>query len=253
MNEIDFCFRPKLRLAYKNVIILTIILLLPLFYYCSCSSKKLVPQFSSIHNLDKLSLAKEFAPNLHINKNEFFRLERLYVVIHSEKPIIAYHLFWGDDIDFPDEGQPNDHEIIWVQYNNDRSRAVCVWTYWHGKILKKSFPKESNIKNPNIYIQWGKHGSLPPNWNKGFSFRPKMEIYFNYLLCKYIHRHNRSSVSKTWPRRFDGDYKDYLAFDDTLELSSIILEEKVLICVNANEQIHSFYKENFSYKTEWPD
>ncbi|TET60669.1 hypothetical protein E3J48_06425, partial [Candidatus Aerophobetes bacterium] len=43
---------------------------------------------------DDLKLASKYAPRLFVNPEEFFDLKDLVAVIHPEKPIIAYNLFW---------------------------------------------------------------------------------------------------------------------------------------------------------------
>ncbi|HGE70442.1 TPA: hypothetical protein ENX78_06385 [Candidatus Poribacteria bacterium] len=239
------------RVQYTSLVKLIIIFLI-LYCYLSFFFKKPDMDITAINHDDTFTLAEKFAPRLHLNGKEFFGLKDLFVVFHPDKPVIAYHLFWEDDIDFPNDGQPNDHEIIWVQYSHDKSKVISLWTYWHGKILEKRFSNKEVVKNPDVYIQWGKHGSLPQKWDQGFSIRPGMEIYIHYFLCRYIHKHNRSVLSTNWPERFDGNFRDYLTFSNILELNKLISKEKILVCIDSNNKIRILFKENFSYKIEWP-
>jgi len=245
-----------LRVNQTSLIIfalLAVILVSFCIYYISCITSKLsmVPIITREDRSDS-QLSLKFAPILYINKKEYFNLDDLFVVIHPVKPVIAYHLFWKDDIDFPDDGQPNDHEIIWVFYNDNRENIACLWTYWHGKILKQKFSPEDRIQHPSVYIQWGKHGSMPSDWERKFSLRPKVEFFFQYILCKYIHKHNRSEISQDWPEIFNGSFKDYKDFSFKLHLELFIQKDKILVGVDANQMIHRIYSKNFSFKREWP-
>ena len=50
---------------------------------------------------DQLALARRFAPRIYITPAEFFPLKDFAVILHPDRPLIAYHFFWEDDIDFP--------------------------------------------------------------------------------------------------------------------------------------------------------
>ena len=43
-------------------------------------------------------LARRLAPTLYLQRDETFPLERVVVVLHPTKRIIAYHLLWRDDV-----------------------------------------------------------------------------------------------------------------------------------------------------------
>ena len=43
-------------------------------------------------------LARRLAPVLYLQKDETFPLERVVAVLHPNRPIIAYHLLWRDDV-----------------------------------------------------------------------------------------------------------------------------------------------------------
>src|SRR5918996_4415636 len=56
-----------------------------------------------------------FAPRVFAQRDEPFALTDVAAILHPQTGIIAYHLFWEDDIDFPDDNDPCDHEVVWVQ------------------------------------------------------------------------------------------------------------------------------------------
>ena len=58
-----------------------------------------------------------FAPRLVLVRGEFFPLKDIAAILHPEKPIIAYHLFWEDDLGFPSDNDPCDHEVVWIEYD----------------------------------------------------------------------------------------------------------------------------------------
>src|SRR5262245_40650935 len=54
----------------------------------------------------ELSTIRRFAPRLLTTAAEFFPLKDAAAVLHPTERLIAYHLFWEDDIDFPDDNDP---------------------------------------------------------------------------------------------------------------------------------------------------
>src|SRR5215510_14628886 len=43
----------------------------------------------------QVAAVMKFAPRLYTTPNEFFPLADVAAVIHPDKPLIGYHLFWG--------------------------------------------------------------------------------------------------------------------------------------------------------------
>src|SRR5262245_24922253 len=72
---------------------------------------------------EQRALVLKFAPRLHNVPNEFFPLKDIAVILHPEKPVIAYHLFWEDDLGFPSDNDPCDHEVVWVEYDRASQRV----------------------------------------------------------------------------------------------------------------------------------
>src|SRR5262245_2986353 len=70
----------------------------------------------------------KFALRLHNVPNEFFPLKDIAVILHPDRPVIAYHLFWEDDLGFPSDNDPCDHEVVWVEYDRATKKVVRVFT-----------------------------------------------------------------------------------------------------------------------------
>src|SRR5262245_8607654 len=112
----------------------------------------------------QLAAVMKFAPRLYTTPNEFFPLTDVAAVIHPDRPLIGYHLFWGDDIDFPDDHDPTDHELVWVEYDPASLEVRQVYTYFHDYILrtdKAAADANAHAGRAWIGVEWGKHGSLP--------------------------------------------------------------------------------------------
>ena len=74
----------------------------------------------------ELELVKRYAPLLYTTPTEPLPLKDVVVIIHPDRPLIAYHLFWEDDIDFPDDSEPCDHEEVWVSYAPEGGQVTGV-------------------------------------------------------------------------------------------------------------------------------
>jgi len=99
---------------------------------------------------DDLKLANKYAPRLFVNPEEFFDLKDLAAVIHPKRPIIAYNLFWGDDIDHPGDNDPSDHEVVWIEFDQNNGKVTGVYTYFHRAILST----EEAVKDANLGWTW---------------------------------------------------------------------------------------------------
>ena len=119
-----------------------------------------IPEFGALKPQDSIAqLARNLAPTLYIQRDEWFGLDRVVAVVSPSRPVVAYHLLWHDDIN----GSgipftvPTDEEIVWVGYDS-LSAPTDLWTYWHGKIVHTEW-RDRGL--PAVDVQWGKHGSLP--------------------------------------------------------------------------------------------
>lgn len=99
---------------------------------------------------------------MYLQRDEWFRLERVVAVVHPTRPIIAYHLLWRDDVNgsWIPFTVPTDQEIVWVGRDTTTPEPVPrdLWTYWHGTLLHADWRGRGMAA---IDVQWGKHGSLP--------------------------------------------------------------------------------------------
>jgi hypothetical protein len=96
---------------------------------------------------------------LYVQRDEWFPLDRVVAVVNPDRPIIAYHLLWRDDVhgSWIPFTVPTDEEVVWVGY--DQSHAPTdLWTFWHGTLLHTDWHERGQVA---IDVQWGKHGSLP--------------------------------------------------------------------------------------------
>ena len=111
---------------------------------------------------------ERFAPRVFVTRTEPFQLRDAAAIVHPDRRTIAYHLFWDDDIDFPDDNDPSDHEVVWCVISPDQRRLVAFYTYFHNRVLEA--PPEAlrdaaaHLGRPSVAVQWGKHGSMPVGW-----------------------------------------------------------------------------------------
>src|SRR6476619_4848686 len=104
-------------------------------------------------------IARTLAPVLYLQRDEWFRLERIVAVVHPNRPIIGYYLLWRDDVHgaWIPFTKATDEEIVWVGYDSTQA-PTDIWTYWHGKVLHADWRGRGTVL---IDVQWGKHGSMP--------------------------------------------------------------------------------------------
>ena len=104
-------------------------------------------------------LARQIAPVLYLQRDEWFQLSRVVAVVHPRYPVVAYHMLWRDDVvgAWVPFTKPTDQEIAWVGYD-DHGTPADLWTYWHGDILHADWRGKGQVV---VDVQWGKHGSLP--------------------------------------------------------------------------------------------
>lgn len=201
---------------------------------------------------EDLGLAGRFAPVLHIHRDEPFGLRDVAVVIHPRRPWIGYHLFWDDDIDFPDDNDPCDHEVIWVECDPGWGRAVAVHTYFHGRILTHRL---EGGQRPEVAVEWGKHGSLPLDGTGRLAFEPESLRQHWRRLRETGRRAADHPLGRGWPARFEGGYDSFVTFDRSLGLADRIQETRQVMRSRwPNGVIHRWMLPyNFAVKTRWPE
>jgi hypothetical protein len=199
-----------------------------------------------------------FAPRLATTRTEPFALKDAAAILHPSAPWIAYHLFWDDDIDFPDDNDPCDHEVIWVRLTADRKQVRDYYTYFHGKVVPASpaavADANANGGRPRIAVQWGKHGSMPVAAGE-----PVIEEADNrrtYLRLSTKGRDSQESpLGRKWPLKFQGTWQDYVDFAKPVEIRTWLDRSGYVAvsCLNNAVINRRFLTYNFAAKTEWPD
>jgi hypothetical protein len=172
-------------------------------------------------------------------------------VHHPSRPILAYHLFWADDIDFPDDNDPTDHEVVWVEYDPETLKSRRLFSYFHGRILEA----DSMGKDPVFAVEWGKHGGLPfANPSEARPFRAEM-LHSNWRRLSQSGRQSPdSALAAGWPSRFKGAFEDYTRFDDPMDLKRELERFNLQFETKwANAAINRrALRLNFAAKLEWP-
>ena len=222
-------------------------------------------------------LARRFLPRLFTTPSEPFRLLDFAVILHPSRRLVAYHLFWEDDIDFPEDNDPCDHEVLWVEYAEDQKTLTGISTYFHGRILRGSAEAIQDAKGhavrPRINVQWGKHGSLQPGWEKlpivaaeddsEKKFYPlgRQITLLDYnrgtyeKLSKVGRRLPEHPLGKVWPKKFVGSWQDFTDFSVLIDPAEL-LSSKPMIRVSRWDSAtinQYFLRYNFRPKTEWPE
>jgi hypothetical protein len=203
------------------------------------------------------ALVLKFAPRLHNVPNEFFPLKDIAAIIHPEKPIIGYHLFWEDDLGFPSDNDPCDHEVVWVEYDPRTENVTRVQAYWHGRIVSTdAATADANAHGgrPWIGVEWGFHGSVP--WQA----QGKVEVVDRILRDHWQAAHvtaktrPRDPLARGWPTEYAGDFAAFTTFSVPNDPRPM-LKERELIYVSrwANATLNRYcLRYNFAAKTEWP-
>ncbi|HYZ83389.1 MAG TPA: hypothetical protein VE621_03265, partial [Bryobacteraceae bacterium] len=164
-----------------------------------------------------------FAPRLMVTANEPFRLKNAAAIMHPTRHWIAYHFFWEDDIDFPDDNDPCDHEVVWVQLNDARTEVIGFYTYFHGEVLRAPQRVLDNARahggRVEAYVQWGKHGTLFPGWETTGRLKE-----YQQMTWKKLSTEGRSSqdspLGRKWPRKFNGSWEDFNRFTRAVDLAA---------------------------------
>jgi hypothetical protein len=227
---------------------------------------------------DEWKLARKFAPRIFTTPTEFFPLKDFAVIMHPTERQIAYHFFWEDDIDFPEDNDPCDHEVMWVQYSADKSSIETIRTYFHGRILVAGQAALSDARahgmRPRVNVQWGKHGSMPSGWEELTISADEGDIEKKYVplnqsltLKKYNEgtykklaeegrrlKDNPISLRLGWPQKFRGTWEDFVNFSRIVEPLRILDKTRMARVTRWNSATINryFLTYNFRPKTEWP-
>ncbi len=226
---------------------------------------------------DQQRLVRRFAPRLYTTPSEFFPLADIAVIVHPDRPLIAYHLFWADDIDFPEDNDPSDHEVVWIQHSADGQRLEQVWTYFHGRILAGGdaalADARAHHERPRIDVQWGKHGSMPAGWARqtiaadrddtqgaGAAAEPRLTLEaYNRATCQALAKGRRLGEHPLgqrlgWPPRFTGTWEDFIDFSRLVDPVAQLDRTRLVKVSRWNSATinQHFLAYNFRPKHEWP-
>jgi len=227
---------------------------------------------------EQRKLAETFAPRVFVAGSEPFALRDFAAVIHPELPVIAYHFFWEDDIDFPDDNEPCDHELVWVRYTKDR-RLAGLQTYFHGRVIDGGQTAvddaAANEQRPAVFVQWGKHGSMPAGWQRQEIERDEGDAEAAYLpsdgpitLERFLRggfdrfskegvRHADHPLARRggWPARFPGSWADFSTFSRSVDALALLKSRRMVLVSRWNSATinQHFLRYNFKPKLEWPD
>lgn len=216
---------------------------------------------------EEWALVQRFAPRAFTTQTEFFGLKDFAAVLHPTERLIAYHFFWEDDIDFPEDNDPCDHEVVWVQFSADRKNLEQVWTYFHGNILAGGEAALEDARlhqmRPRINVQWGKHGSLLAGWEEmtvksetgqSRSLKSYNEDTFHALSKSRRLAEHPIGVRLGWPLKFNGSWDDFTNFSRLVDTRQWLTKHKLAIKSRWNNATINqyFLPYNFRPKTEWP-
>ncbi len=219
---------------------------------------------------EEFELAIKYAPRIYITPHEFFGLEDVIIVIHYEKSLIEYNLFWDDDINHPEDNDPTDHEKVWIEFDPQSGLVIGVYTYFHRAVLTtKESIKDAKMHNQRarINVQWGSHGLLPLGWEniplENFSVKyahVKRTIPVNTMRVRYNNhklsvKNSDHALAKSWPKKFTGSWADYIDFSKYVDINKIIKEKRMVAKSRwSNAVIDQYFLDyQFYPKFEWPD
>lgn len=203
------------------------------------------------------ALVQKFAPRLHNVRDEFFPLKDIVAILHPDKPVIGYHLFWEDDLGFPSDNDPCDHEVVWIEYEPATLRVVKVSTYFHGRIIAPAEAvAEANAHDGRAWIgvEWGFHGSVP--WQALGRVKVVDDILHDHWKGAHAGAKTRprDPLARGWPTGYAPDFAAYTTFSVPNDPRPM-LRERDLVYVSRwpNATINRYcLRYNFAAKTEWP-
>lgn len=227
---------------------------------------------------EELAIVRRFAPRVYTTPDEPFPLKDFAAVLHPARRIVAYHFFWEDDIDFPDDNDPCDHELMWVEYSADGRAVEGIWMYFHGRLLPGGEAALDDARRhgmrPRVNVQWGKHGSMPAGWETLAIRADAGDVEVRHLaldrpitLAQYNEGTHRKLAGEGrrqrdhpigrrlgWPERFTGTWTDFVNFSRLVEPLALLDRHGLAMASRWNSATidRHFLAYNFRPKTEWP-
>ena len=191
---------------------------------------------------------RALAPVLYLQRDEWFRLERVVAVAHPKRRIIGYYLLWRDDVHgaWIPFTKATDEEIVWVGYDSTKA-PTDVWTYWHGKILHADWRDRGTVM---IDVQWGKHGSLPRGITNEDAMWPR--TLSNFWVSSWVGLPDiwLGRITRRGPLCFCHSYRRYLTFDRPVIVGQMI--DVVARTENPDPVLSAVFGLPYSKKTPWP-
>jgi hypothetical protein len=194
------------------------------------------------------ALVRTSAPVLRVHPREPFALKDAAAILHPSGEWIAYHLFWEDDIDFPDDNDPCDHEVVYVRLRE--GKPVEHWTYFHGRLLRAANPA---IGPAIVNVQWGKHGSIPAGGEYREQLKAEQDRTWKRLST--VGRQDADSpLGRGWPLKYEGSRESFDDYSRTVDLMETIEKSGYWLVSRWNNATINryFLRYNFAAKTEWP-
>lgn len=198
-------------------------------------------------------LVLRFAPRIHTVAGEFFPLKDVVAIIHPDRPVIGYRLFWEDDLAFPSDNDPCDHEVVWVEYDPANLQVTRVSTYFHGEILAPGpATAEANAAGgrPWIGTEWGFHGSVP--WGGVEAAAPVLRRHWER--ARLGREGPANPLARGWPEKYPGSYEDYLKFTEAVDPRGLLLQKGIIWVSRWPMAALNRYglRYNVAVKADWP-
>jgi hypothetical protein len=226
---------------------------------------------------DEFARVLRLAPKLFVQPDEPFPLKDVAAIVHPTAGVIAYHLLWDDDVDFPDDNDPSDHEVVWVTYDTHTGIPTDLVSLFHGRVVDGGASSVSDARQHDmrarVNVQWGKHGVMPIGWE---SIRINTEssdedtnipadtvltlLEYNQLTWKKLStegtrgRAHPLAVRHGWPSSFPGDVAAFTSFTREIDIRPLLKERRMVLVSRWNSATlaRRFLLYNFRPKLEWP-
>lgn len=209
--------------------------------------------------VEEAALMIRHAPRFFTTPNEPLPLQDVVAILHPERPLIGYHTFWEDDIDFPANSDPCDHEVAWVELDEQGQRVVGIYTCYHSCVIPSPAAVEDAQRHggrPHVNVQWGKHGLLPVGWQSVADGRLVEDMRnTHHRLCTAGCRDADHPLARNWPARFEGDWEAFIDFTVEVDSQKKLRQDRMMMVghfANAVIDWH-FLRYNFFPKFSWPD
>lgn len=237
-----------------------------------------------VASVSQARTARALAPVLYLQRDESFRLERVVAVVHPERPIVAYHLLWRDDVHgaWLPFTTATDQEVVWVEHDG-RGAPRILHAYWHGAILSDSvaigapvagdtatgapaagapaagdtatagdttFAPPAADMPPAFNVQWGKHGSIPRGMGLGELPGIKTLNAFYALAIVGTPDIWLGNVMRQGPWCFCHGFRRYREFTRPLPLADRL--DAVVVTEDPHPVLQAAFGEHYSRKPAWP-